>query len=45
MYIREYLRILRSWYDMLPEIGGLELAFLIGGVLLIVLTSRLLLRK
>jgi hypothetical protein len=45
MYFRESLRLLRSWYDMIPQLGGLEVAFLIGGVLLIVLTSRLLLKK
>jgi hypothetical protein len=45
MYWREPLRILRSWYDLLPEFGGLEIAFLVGGLLLIVVTSRLLLKK
>jgi len=45
MYWRESLRILRSWYDLLPEFGALEIAFLIGGLLLVVVTSRLLLRK
>ena len=45
MYLREYLRILRAWYDQLPDLGGLEVAFLIGGLLLIVLTARLVLKK